>query len=115
MGSEMCIRDRIDTAFSDAGVNLDDFDTDEEITALTGILTYHVVSGKVMSTDLTDGMTATTLNGASLSISISEDGVVSINDAVVIIADVPVSNGVKTSMGYFPRGLVYNCNRCNNA
>ena len=84
----------IDTAFSDAGVNLDDFDTDEEITALTGILTYHVVSGKVMSTDLTDGMTATTLNGASLSISISEDGVVSINDAVVIIADVPVSNGV---------------------
>lgn len=84
----------IDTAFSDAGVNLDDFDTDEEITALTGILTYHVVSGKVTSTDLTDGMTATTLNGASLSISISEDGVVSINDAVVIIADVPVSNGV---------------------
>ena len=44
----------IDTAFSDAGVNLDDFDTDEEITALTGILTYHVVSGTVMSTDLTD-------------------------------------------------------------
>ena len=83
-----------DQAFTDAGINLDDFDTDEEITALAGILTYHVVSGKVMSTDLTDGMTATTLNGANLSISISEDGVVSINDAAVIIADVPVSNGV---------------------
>ena len=83
-----------DQAFTDAGINLDDFDTDEEITALAGILTYHVVSGKVMSTDLTDGMTATTLNSANLSISISEDGVVSINDAVVIIADVPVSNGV---------------------
>ena len=83
-----------DQAFTDAGINLDDFDTDEEITALAGILTYHVVSGKVMSTDLTDGMTATTLSSANLSISISEDGVVSINDAVVIIADVPVSNGV---------------------
>ena len=69
----------IDTAFSDAGVNLQDVDTDEEITALAGKLTYHEVSGKVMSTDLTDGMTATTLNGANLSISISEDGVVSIN------------------------------------
>ncbi|WP_020606591.1 fasciclin domain-containing protein, partial [Spirosoma spitsbergense] len=29
---------------------------------LTGILTYHVVAGKVMSSDLTDGMTATTVN-----------------------------------------------------
>ena len=73
---------------------IDDFDSDEEISALVGILTYHVVSGKVISTDLTDGMVAATLNGAELSISISEDGVVSINDAVVTIADVPVSNGV---------------------
>ena len=83
-----------DHAFTDAGINLDDFDSDEEISALVGILTYHVVSGKVISTDLTDGMVAATLNGAELSISISEDGVVSINDAVVTIADVPVSNGV---------------------
>jgi len=29
--------------------------------ALTDILTYHVVAGKVMSTDLSDDMTATTL------------------------------------------------------
>jgi len=83
-----------DQAFTDAGINLDDFDSDEEISALAGILTYHVVSGKIISTDLTDGMVAATLNGAELSISISEDGVVSINDAVVTIADVPVSNGV---------------------
>ena len=83
-----------DQAFTDAGINLDDFESDEEISVLAGILTYHVVSGKVMSTDLSDGMAAATLNGAELSINISEDGVVSINDAVVTIADVPVSNGV---------------------
>ena len=33
--------------------------------ALTAILTYHVVPGKVMSGDLSDGMTAATVNGAS--------------------------------------------------
>ena len=31
--------------------------------ALTDVLLYHVLSGKVLSTDLMDGMTATTLNG----------------------------------------------------
>jgi uncharacterized surface protein with fasciclin (FAS1) repeats len=30
---------------------------------LTSILTYHVLSGKIMSTDLSDGMKAKTVNG----------------------------------------------------
>jgi hypothetical protein len=36
--------------------------------ALAAILTYHVVAGKVMSTDLTDGMMAATVNGAEVTI-----------------------------------------------
>jgi len=60
---------------------------------LTGILTYHVVAGKVMSSDLTDGMTATTVNGQTITIRLT-DGKVMVNDAEVIIADVDTDNGV---------------------
>ena len=81
-----------DEAFMAAGINLDDYDTDEEIAALADILTYHVVSGKVKSSDLTDGMEATALSGGTLKFTVGDT--VSVNDAVVTIADVPVSNGV---------------------
>jgi len=81
-----------DEAFTAAGINLDDYDTDEKITALAGILTYHVVSGKVMSTDLTDGMEATALSGDVLKFTVGD--AVLVNDATVTIANVPVSNGV---------------------
>lgn len=60
---------------------------------LVQILTYHVVAGEVMSTDLSDGMMAETVEGSQISISIA-DGTVSINDATVIAADVEASNGV---------------------
>ena len=60
---------------------------------LQGILTYHVVAGKVLSSDLSDGMEATTVNGASLTIRL-EDGKVFVNDAEVVIADVLTDNGV---------------------
>ena len=55
-----------DDAFAAAGIDLASFDTDEENATLVDILTYHVVSGQVLSTDLTDGMTATALNGDEL-------------------------------------------------
>ncbi len=60
---------------------------------LTQILTYHVVPGKVMSTDITDGMTATTVQGADLTFTI-KDGSVYVNDAMVVTADIETSNGV---------------------
>ncbi len=62
--------------------------------ALTDVLTYHVVSGKVMSTDLSDGMTVATLNGAQLTITIDADGKVMVNDATVLTPDIEASNGV---------------------
>lgn len=60
--------------------------------ALTAILTYHVVSGKVMSGDLSNNMMATTVQGGDLTI-ITEGGV-TVNGANVVAADVVASNGV---------------------
>lgn len=60
---------------------------------LVKILTYHVVPGKVKSTDLKDGMKVNTVEGEKVKIAIS-DAVVKVNDAKVISADVMASNGV---------------------
>ena len=60
---------------------------------LAQILLYHVVGATVLSTDLSDGMTAPTLNGANVAVTINADGVF-INDAKVIVADIPADNGV---------------------
>ena len=59
---------------------------------MTAILTYHVVAGKVMSTDLSDGMMAPTVQGGDLKVDLS-DGV-KIGTATVTAADVEASNGV---------------------
>lgn len=60
---------------------------------LTGILTYHVVAGNVMASDLSDGQVVPTLNGQELTVSISS-GKVMINGATVTAADLAGSNGV---------------------
>jgi uncharacterized surface protein with fasciclin (FAS1) repeats len=59
---------------------------------LVAILTYHVVPGKVMSTDLTNGMEAATVQGAP--VTIMTEGGVTVNGANVVTADVEASNGV---------------------
>tara|TARA_B100000282_G_scaffold259988_1_gene208118 strand:- start:1640 stop:2881 length:1242 start_codon:yes stop_codon:yes gene_type:complete len=82
-----------DDAFAEAGIDLSTFDTDEENETLADILLYHVVAGTVMSSDLTDGMTATAINNDSLRFNVGTDGVV-VNDANVTLADVVASNGV---------------------
>ncbi len=58
---------------------------------LTAILTYHVVSGKVMSGDLSDGMMATTVEGSDVEISTDP---VMVGNANVTTADIEASNGV---------------------
>ncbi|MBV2359159.1 fasciclin domain-containing protein [Thalassococcus sp. CAU 1522] len=59
---------------------------------LVAILTYHVIPGKVMSTDLQDDMTAATVQGGNIMIDL--DNGVMINDASVVTADIEASNGV---------------------
>jgi uncharacterized surface protein with fasciclin (FAS1) repeats len=60
---------------------------------LAQILLYHVVSGSVLSTDLTDGQIVTTLQGQTVNIDIT-GGIVTVNGAQVIVADLLAENGV---------------------
>jgi uncharacterized surface protein with fasciclin (FAS1) repeats len=62
-------------------------------TQLTALLTYHVVPGKVMSTDLKNGMMIKTVPGENLIISLANGGVM-VNDAKVVQADIVSTNGV---------------------
>jgi uncharacterized surface protein with fasciclin (FAS1) repeats len=59
---------------------------------LVDILTYHVVAGKVMSSDLSDGMTATTVQGTEITIGVGNG--VTIDGANVVQADIEATNGV---------------------
>ena len=60
---------------------------------LQSILTYHVVSGKVMAKDVTMMSSAKTVNGGSFQVS-QRNGSVMIDNAKVIKTDVMASNGV---------------------
>ncbi|MEJ6396274.1 fasciclin domain-containing protein [Yoonia sp. 208BN28-4] len=64
----------------------------EDTDALTQILLYHVVPGKVMSSDLTDGMMATTVEGRDIAVAIGDN--VLVGPATVTAADIETSNGV---------------------
>jgi uncharacterized surface protein with fasciclin (FAS1) repeats len=59
---------------------------------LTGILTYHVVAGKLMAKDVMKMKSLKTLQGGSLTVN-AKDGV-KVNEARVIQPDIEVSNGV---------------------
>ena len=62
---------------------------------LTAVLTYHVIPGTVMSSDLigASDLNVATVNGAE--VVVNEDmGTVSINSATVVTADIETSNGV---------------------
>ena len=60
---------------------------------LASILTYHVVSGKVTSSDVVKLSQADSVGGPTLKIT-TEGGKVMINDATVTTADIETSNGV---------------------
>ena len=59
--------------------------------ALTKVLTYHVVAGKVMSADVKAGHVKT-VQGTDLAM--ATEGGVTVNGAKVVAADVAASNGV---------------------
>jgi len=60
---------------------------------LAAVLTYHVVPGKVMSSDLSDGMMAESVQGSEITIGVG-DGGVTVDGANVVQADIEASNGV---------------------
>jgi transforming growth factor-beta-induced protein len=65
-----------------------------DIPALTDILQYHVVDGRIFSSDAAEISSADTLQGKSVTISTDADGNLMINNAKVVISDLITSNGV---------------------
>jgi len=78
--------------------DLDDFDEEAELTLLSDILRYHIVpDASLFSSDLSEGVNLTTLQGESLTVRI--DGSIFIADATeelaeIVGADNEASNGV---------------------
>ena len=64
----------------------------EDKAALTKVLTYHVVPGKVMAADVVKLNSAKTVEGQS--VTISSSGGVMVNNANVVKTDITASNGV---------------------
>jgi len=60
---------------------------------LQAILTYHVVAGRVLASDVVGMKSASTVQGQQLSITVA-DGKVKIDDATVVSTDIMTSNGV---------------------
>ena len=66
----------------------------ENMDQLVAVLTYHVVPGKILSTDIMMGSNpVATVQGSSVTIMKSYDAV-KINQATVVVADVEATNGV---------------------
>ncbi len=85
-----------DAAFEELIDNSDEIDSLEEISqeSLIQILQYHVASGRVLSTDLSDGQSIPTLlTGENLTIGLS-GGVASVNTFPIVDADILATNGV---------------------
>ena len=61
--------------------------------ALTAVLTYHVVPGKVMAEDVVKIDSAKTVQGQTVRI-VTNDGKVMVNDANVVKTDIVCQNGV---------------------
>ena len=59
---------------------------------LASILTYHVISGKVKAADLSDGLTAGTVQGADLTFDLSDGA--KVNGVNIVKTDIGTSNGV---------------------
>lgn len=60
---------------------------------LTQVLTYHVIAGKVMSTDLKNGLKAKTVEGQTILVGIKGNKV-TFNKSNLVKADIGASNGV---------------------
>jgi uncharacterized surface protein with fasciclin (FAS1) repeats len=80
-------------AFEALGGTLDTLLEPKNKAELAEVLTYHVVPGKLTSSELRDGQMLKTVQGGTLEVQIA-DGEVTVNGAKVMTPDVEASNGV---------------------
>ena len=79
-------------AFAELGTTVDELLKPENKEKLQAVLTYHVVPGKVMSSDLQDGMMAATAQGGEVEIDLDNGPMV--GEANIVSADIEADNGV---------------------
>ena len=79
-------------AFAELGTTVDELLKPENKDKLTAVLTYHVVPGKVMSSDLQDDMMAATAQGSEVKIDLDNGPMV--GEANIVTPDIEASNGV---------------------
>jgi uncharacterized surface protein with fasciclin (FAS1) repeats len=63
-------------------------------TALTEVLTYHVVPGSYLSTRIASMTSIPTVQGSALPVTVQAQGGIRVDGANVVTADIPASNGV---------------------
>ena len=61
--------------------------------ALTKLLLYHVADGSLTSEQIDGSLLVPTLNGGDIRV-LMQDGTITINDALVVVADIETANGV---------------------
>ena len=81
-----------DEAFEALGTTVDELLQPENKDKLTAVLTYHVIPGKVMSSDLQDDMMAATVQGNEVTIDLDNGPMV--GEANIVTPDIEASNGV---------------------
>lgn len=85
----------IDAAFEAVGTDrLDVLLAPENRALLKKVLTYHVVAGEVTSDQLSDGLTAETVEGTEVTFDLSDASNPKVNGASIVEADIQASNGV---------------------
>ncbi|MFG0306626.1 MAG: fasciclin domain-containing protein [Phycisphaerales bacterium JB040] len=82
-----------DEAFAALGSTVNELLLPENKAKLAGILTYHVIPGRVYSDQVVELKSATTVQGSDVSIS-SSYGKVKIDNATVVKTDIEAANGV---------------------
>lgn len=87
------------TAFRAAGITSIEAINNLDANTLTSILSYHVMEGRIFSSDLSNGLQPSTLNGRRFTISLSAEGASvkgnsNITNAKIIRANLMATNGV---------------------
>lgn len=83
-----------DAAFAAIETDVNNLLKPENKAQLTKVLTYHVVSGKIIAANLKNNQELTTIEGTKLRVTIMKDGTVMVGNAHVTNANVYASNGV---------------------
>lgn len=83
-----------DGAFEEIEADLNNLLKPENKIKLSNVLKCHVINGKIMTSDLTDGQELTSLDGSKIKITMMGNGKIMVGDAHITVSDLAATNGV---------------------